>query len=370
MKQIEELNISGCNSLTSLPISTLPSTLKTIWIGRCRKLKLEMPVGEIISNMFLEECDSISSPELVPRAHNLDVTGCQNLTRFLIPNGTERLDIWGCENLEIVSVACGTQMTSLDIYMCEKLKRLPERMQEFLPSLKLLLLQHCPEIESFPEGGLPFNLQLLHIDNCKKLVNGRKEWRLKRLPSLRELYIFHNGSDEEIVGGENGELPCSIRSLSIGNLKTLSSQLVKSLTSLESLYIWKLPQIQSLLEQGLPSSLSELHLYNHDELHSLPTEGLQNLTSLQSLNISSCRQLQSFPESAMPSSLSVLTIAHCPNLRSLPVKGMPSSLSSLSICSCPLLEPLLEFDKGGYWSKIAHIHEIYIGVTTYDCECV
>ncbi|PHT61755.1 hypothetical protein T459_34386 [Capsicum annuum] len=201
MKKIEELYISGCNSLTSLPISTLPSTLKTIWIGRCRKLKLEMPVGEIISNMFLEECDYISSPELVPRARNLDVTGCQNLTRFSIPNETERLDIWGCENLEIVSVACGTHMTSLDIYMCKKLKRLPERMQELLPSLKLLLLQHCPEIESFPEGGLPFNLQLLHIDNCKKLVNGRKEWRLKRLPSLRELYIFHNGSDEEIFGG-------------------------------------------------------------------------------------------------------------------------------------------------------------------------
>ncbi|KAM3302847.1 hypothetical protein P3S67_013877 [Capsicum chacoense] len=118
MKQIEELDISDCNSLTSLPISTLPSTLKTIWIRRCRKLKLEAPdSSKMNSNMFLEElepdeCDSISSPELFPRARYLRVVRCQNLTRFLIPNGTERLYISCCENLEILlsSVACGTQM--------------------------------------------------------------------------------------------------------------------------------------------------------------------------------------------------------------------------------------------------------------------
>ncbi|KAM3303123.1 putative disease resistance RPP13-like protein 1 [Capsicum chacoense] len=357
MKQIEELCISDCNSLTSLPTSTLPSTLKTIRICHCRKLKLETSVGDMNSNMFLEEltldgCDSISSAELVPRARTLYVKSCQNLTSFLIPNGTERLDIWDCENLEILLVACGTQMTSLNIHNCAKLKRLPERMQELLPSLKELKLYSCPEIESFPDGGLPFNLQLLGISNCEKL------------PPLRELYIYHNGSDEEIVGGENWELPSSIRSLTISNLKTLSSQLLKSLTSLESLDIRNLPQIQSLLEQGLPSSLSELYLYDHDELHSLPTEGLRHLTSLQSLLISNCPQLQSLPKSAFPSSLSKLsinncpnlqslpkssfpcslselTITHCPNIQSLPEKGMPSSLSTLSIYNCPLLRPLL-----------------------------
>ncbi|PHU03908.1 hypothetical protein BC332_29159 [Capsicum chinense] len=391
------LNILNCNSLTSLPISTLPSTLKTIWICRCRKLKLEAPdSSRMISDMFLEElrleeCDSISSPELVPRARTLTVKRCQNLTRFLIPNGTERLDIWGCENLEIFSVVCGTQMTFLNIHSCAKLKRLPECMQELLPSLKELHLWNCPEIESFPDGGLPFNLQLLVINYCEKLVNGRKEWRLQRLHSLRELFINHDGSDEEIVGGENWELPCSIQRLVIVNLKTLSSQLLKSLTSLESLDIRNLPQIRSLLEQGLPSSFSKLYLYSHDELHSL--QGLQHLNSVQSLliwncpnlqslaesalpsclsklTIRDCPNLQSLPKSAFPSSLSELTIENCPNLQSLPVKGMPSSLSILSIYKCPFLEPLLEFDKGEYWPKIAHIPEIYIGRTMFDCECL
>ncbi|KAM3201807.1 hypothetical protein P3L10_029431 [Capsicum annuum] len=229
MKQIEELDISHCNSLTSLPTSTLPSTLKKIRIESCQKLKLE--------------------------------------------------------NLEILlSVACGTQMTSLDIHDCKKLKRLPERMQELLPSLKKLQLSSCPEIESFPDRGLPVNLQLLEIIYCEKL----------RLLSLRVLYIYHNDSDEEIVGGENWELPCSIQSLRIRNLKTLSSQLLKSRTSLESLYICNLPQIQSLLEQGLPSSISKL-------------------------TINDCPNLQSVPESALPSSLSKLTIEDCPNLQSLPI---------------------------------------------------
>ncbi|PHT35027.1 hypothetical protein CQW23_26827 [Capsicum baccatum] len=291
------------------------------------------------SNMFLElvtldGSDSVSSPELVSRARNLWIESCQDLTRFLLTNETETLHIWYCKNLEILCVACGTQMASLTIYEGKKLKRLPE--------------------------GLPFNLQLLEIGYCKKLVNDRKKWRLQRLPSLRELWIEHDGSDEEIVGGENWELPCSIQRLTIHNLKTLSSQLLKSLTSLEYLCTEELPQIQSLLEQQLPSLLSELGLYNHDEFHSLPTEGLQHLTSLRRLDISYCPQLQSLPESVLPSSLSELNIKDCPNLQSLPVKGIPSSLSKLSIRNCPLLEPLVEFDKGEYWPEVAHTSTIEI----------
>ncbi|XP_049386264.1 putative disease resistance RPP13-like protein 1 [Solanum stenotomum] len=381
MKQIVELVITDCKSLTSLPISTLPSTLKRIRISGCGKLKLEASTNA----MFLEElslkgCDS---PEFVPRARYLSVRSCHNLTRLLIPTATERLDIIDCENLEILSVACGTQMTWLHIYNCKKLKSLPEHMQELLPSLKELSLEKCPEIESFPEGGLPFNLQLLGIWNCEKLVNGRKDWRLQRLHRLEELSIIHDGNYEEILADENWELPCSIQKLTISNLKSFSSQVLKSLTSLKYLYAANLPQMQSLLEEGLPSSLSELELYHHHDLHSLPSEGLQRLmllrhlaiwncpnlqslaksempSSLSKLRILNCSNLQSLAELGMPSSLSELVITNCPNLQSLPVKGMPSSISTLTIYWCPLLKPLLEFNKGEYWPNIAHISTINI----------
>ncbi|PHU04005.1 hypothetical protein BC332_29256 [Capsicum chinense] len=91
MKQIKELDISDCNSLTSLPISALPSTLKRIRICLCRKLKLEVPdSSKMNSNMFLEEleldeCDFISSTELVPTALYLRIKRRQNL------NETEKL---------------------------------------------------------------------------------------------------------------------------------------------------------------------------------------------------------------------------------------------------------------------------------------
>ena len=48
---------------------------------------------------------------------------------------------------------------------------------------------NCPEIDSFPEGGLPTNLSELHIRNCNKLVANRMEWGLQTLPFLRTLGI-------------------------------------------------------------------------------------------------------------------------------------------------------------------------------------
>ncbi|XP_075103224.1 putative disease resistance RPP13-like protein 1 [Nicotiana tabacum] len=413
MKQIVELDIYNCQSLTSLPFSSMPNTLKEIKINYCGKLKLESSVGDIISigsNMFLERlqligCDSIN--ELVTQARYLSVFSCPRLTKFLVPNGTEDLIIFNCENLEILSMAQTLSLRTLNISNCEKLKSLPEHMQELLPSLKELKLISCPEIESFPEGGLPFSLEVLEIFYCKKLVNGRKEWSLQRFPYLRELRIDHDGSDEEIPADENWELPCSIRTLWMDNMKTLSSQVLKSLTSLEYLSTVNLPQIQSLLEEGLPSSLSELRLNDHDELHSLPTEGFRRLTSLQRLYLYHCDQLKSIPESALPSSLSELTILNCrnlqslqvkrkpsflsllpicrcgnnlqplpesalpsslsklviddcPKLQSLPVKGMPSSISALWIRNCPLLKPSLEFEEEDYWPNIAQIPTIKI----------
>lgn len=146
-------------------------------------------------------------------------------------------------------------------------------MQEQLPSLNTFELFNCPEIELFPDGGLPFNLQVLLIWNCKKLVNGQKNWHLQRLLCLRELRIEQDGSDEEILSCENWELPCSIQRLYISNLKTLSSQVHRSLTSLAYLDTCYLPQIQSLMEEEFSLSRSELRLDDHHELHSLLTEG-------------------------------------------------------------------------------------------------
>ncbi|KAM3398744.1 hypothetical protein P3S68_002260 [Capsicum galapagoense] len=166
-------------------------------------------------------------------------------------------------------------------------------------SLEKLEIAEMPKWKQWhiPGNGEFPTLKKLSISKCPEFGDTH--------PTFKELVIHHNGSDKVIVGGENWVLRCSIQSLEIGNLKTLSSQLLKSLTSLEYLYTDNLPQIQSLLEEGLLSSLSELHLNRHDELPSIPTEGLGHLTSLRRLEISNCYQLQSLAESGFPSSLSL-----------------------------------------------------------------
>jgi Leucine-rich repeat (LRR) protein len=47
-----------------------------------------------------------------------------------------------------------------------------------LPSLETLSIYNCPEVKSFPEGGLPSNLNEIYIDNCDKLFASRLEWGL------------------------------------------------------------------------------------------------------------------------------------------------------------------------------------------------
>lgn len=107
----------------------------------------------------------------------------------------------------------------------------------------------------------------------------------------------HDESDEEILGWE---LPCSILSLEVSNLKTLSSQLLKSFNSFKFLFI-----------RSFPSSLSDLVLCH--------------LTSLQSLHIEDFPKFTGYlPQ--LPSSLSGLSIINCPNLYYLSKSALPSSL--------------------------------------------
>ncbi|WMV56122.1 hypothetical protein MTR67_049507 [Solanum verrucosum] len=406
MKQIVELEIGDCDYLT-LPLSILPSTLKKINIY---ELKLEEPVGEMsYCNMFLEyltlhEC-VMSPDQFLPRARTLSVQDCHNLTTFLIPTATETLCIYDCENIEKLSVAFGgTQMTSLSIVGCKKLKWLPERMQELLPSLKELRLKKCPEIESFPEGGLPFNLQALSIIDCKKLVNGRNEWLL---PRLRQLEIEHDGSDKEMEhdgsdeemehddsdeeikhDGSDEEIEHEGRDEEMehdgsdeemehdGSEEEMehddSDEEIEHDGSDKEIEHWELPSsIQSLTignQKTLSSkdlksltSLEYLRIINLPQIQSLLEEDrlpsslselhldyhdelhslhLCHLTSLLHLNIDSCRNLQSLSESALPSSLSYLGISHCPNLQSLSELVLPSSLSKLTIEYCPKLQSL------------------------------
>ncbi|XP_059651919.1 putative disease resistance RPP13-like protein 1 [Cornus florida] len=254
---LEDLSISDCSSLVSFPIGGVPDTLKKISIIYCEKLEFPiMSEGSIsIEHLHIyNSCDSLKS-----------------LSLSFFPKLCS-LNIWRCKNFEALSLPDELQnLTKIEIYNCEKLKLLPQRMHTHLPSLQSLEIWNCPEVESFPDGGLPANICKLEIVNCKKLMKCRMEWGLQRLPSLEELTIA--GECEEHVSGPFPE------------------------------------------EWLLPTTLTSLHFCHLPNLKSLNHKGLQHLTSLQALYICDCTNLLSLPEEGLPNSLSFLKIIDCPLLK-------------------------------------------------------
>jgi len=131
-------------------------------------------------------------------------------------------------------------------------------MHMLLPSLKSLSIVNCPRLESFPEGGLPSNLMHLTILKCSRLV-GSLKGALGDNSSLQSLCI----EDVDAVFPDEGLLPFSLTSLTIGgcpNLKKLDYKALYHLSSLKMLTLDDCPNLQRLPEEGLPKSISHLQI--------------------------------------------------------------------------------------------------------------
>ncbi|KAG5541554.1 hypothetical protein RHGRI_021405 [Rhododendron griersonianum] len=305
VSSVENLKISSFASLEEFASELLPLTnLKELTLEKCPKvlsfleekmclnnlkelsvrwcLKLELPLSVAMSHCYtsLEKltlfgCESLKSLPLglFPKLQNLSVEDCTNFETLVIPEGIElqnltsiqRLNFVGCSNMVIFH--CGglpaPNLSYLSFCDCKKLKALPEQMNTLLPSLEMFLLACCPEIESFPKGGLPSKLRTLYIVNCKKLVGGWRDWGLQRLPSLTRFAA--GGESEDVLESfpEEGLLPSTVTTLWIicmPNLKSLNDRGLQLLGSLKYMDIWNCPHLQSFPEEGLPSSLFELQI--------------------------------------------------------------------------------------------------------------
>ncbi|XP_059652648.1 putative disease resistance protein At3g14460 [Cornus florida] len=280
---LEELRISDCSSLLQLSFpfgGLLPPALKTLDVCNCNSLGFPFLSEDLnyhtcsIEFLNISGCDLLKSLSLsfFPKLRSLKIRECKNIETISIPDdklqNLMELQIHSCPKM--VSFAGGggglpaPNLTLFRVSDCENLKSLPQRMHTLLPSLEDLYIDDCPEVESFPNGGLPSNLTRLSIKNCEKLVKGRIGWGLQTLPSFR-LFRIHGEYEEEVLETfpEEWLLPTTLTNLYIRylpNLKSLNHKGLQHLTSLRNLEIYDCPKLQSLPEEGLPNSLIRLSI--------------------------------------------------------------------------------------------------------------
>jgi len=165
-------------------------------------------------------------------------------------------------NLEMISQDhVHNHLEGMTIVECPKFESLPANMHTLLPSLNELHIGDCPKLESFPEGGLPSNLKFMKLKNCSRLLVGSLKGAFRDNPSLRRLSI--EKVDVECFSDE-GVFPLSLTELYIRdcpNLEKLDYE-VSQLSSLKSLTLSICPNLQCLPEEGLPKSISDLHIIN------------------------------------------------------------------------------------------------------------
>ncbi|XP_028960597.1 putative disease resistance protein At3g14460 [Malus domestica] len=269
-----EEKTSGTNSsLTPFPCDGLADALR-VSLNLHHLSPLNHCYAFLQTLKIKSSCDSTKSIPLdyFPRVKELKLYNCRNLESFTYSQDSESpiilslssLRIFNCPNF--VSFPDGglyaPNLIVLNISESYKLRSLPEHMCTSLSSLQAVILEYCSELESFPEGGLPSNLDMLRIFGSKKLIANRMHWGLDRLICLRYLAFSFDECEDVVSFPEEGLLPTILTTLCIfnsPNLKILDSKGFQNLTALQHLFIDGCNELECLPE-GLPTSLSHLDI--------------------------------------------------------------------------------------------------------------
>ncbi|KAL5573005.1 hypothetical protein UlMin_022602 [Ulmus minor] len=237
---------SSYESLESLSLSDPPASLKSFPLDSFPKIK----------HLSIRDSPHLESISVSDRL-------CQGLTSLY------SLYIFECPNFIMFPGDGFTfpSLASLWIMECDKLKFLPETLHNLFPSLHSLIVHDCREVESFSVIGLPLTLRYLQIRKCDKFINSNwMSWNLKTLPNLRSFRFEGSESANVTITSfpEQGFLPPTLSFLSICNLsslETLDKNGLRALTSLVFLWIDSCPMLKTIPEEGLPTSLQELRIY-------------------------------------------------------------------------------------------------------------
>ncbi|CAJ2658932.1 unnamed protein product [Trifolium pratense] len=124
-------------------------------------------------------------------------------------------------------------------------------------------IEECPEMETFPEGGMPPSLESLSVWNCEKLLRNPSLTLFDMLSHLEIGDLCDDGVVESFPNKAFALLPPSLTSLEIrgmSSLHTLECTGLLHLTSLQQLIIRDCPQLKNIEGERLPASLIKLEI--------------------------------------------------------------------------------------------------------------
>ncbi|XP_027337080.1 putative disease resistance protein At3g14460 [Abrus precatorius] len=296
---LQTLYIHSIPTLKSFQNDGLPTSLVHLGIFNCERL--EFPPPKLLHNY-----SSLVQLILSDSCHSME---CFPLDSFPV---LVHLEIKHCTNLKSFSVS--------------------DNLAYKLSHLKTLYVRNCPNLSSFPRGGLStFNLERLLLRKCEKLISLPE--RVDTLTSLQHLMVCELPCLESFA--EEG-LPSNLKKLEVFNCEKLSTKSVTQwgsqwLTSLTEITIGGDDLVNALMTgQLLPTSLVSLCIR---DISYFDGKGLPHLTSLENLQFKSCFNLQFLPE----------------------MEFLNLPLSVLSISDCPLLQETYLSNGGINFPKIGHI---------------
>ncbi|XP_045819820.1 putative disease resistance protein At3g14460 isoform X2 [Trifolium pratense] len=260
---LENVSIKRCSKLKRAPLPQHLPSLQKLYICDCEMLEASIPKGDSMIELVLERCDRILVNELPTSLKKFVLLGNryvefsdeQNLVKCTVLE-VLKFDLEGIVKRPSLDLRCYNSLRNLTIKECHSSSSLPFSLHLFT-NLEYLKLYDCPQLESFPSGGLPSNLTRLEIENCPKLIGSREEWGLFQLNSLKVFSVSDAEFENVESFPEENLLPPTLVSLSLykcSKLRIMNNKGFLHLNSLEYLWIDNCPSLESLPEEGLPSS--------------------------------------------------------------------------------------------------------------------
>ncbi|KAB2092140.1 hypothetical protein ES319_A02G008300v1 [Gossypium barbadense] len=341
---LEELKLSGCAKLSSIPDLEEFSSLRILDISDCEELET-IPIRERCSS--LEKLQVYSCPKLCKigdwlststNLEELKLSACANLSSIPDLEGFSSLrilDISDCYKLETIPIRerCSS-LEKLHVSSCPKLSKIGDWLST-CTSLEELKLNDCAYLSAIPDLEGFSSLRILDISDCHELETVSIRGRCS---SLEKLHVSSCPKLSKI--GDWLSTCTSLEELKLNDCAYLSAiPDLEGFSSLRILDISDCHELETVPIRGRCSSLEKLHVSSCPKLSKIG-DGLSTSTSLEELKLNDCADLSSIPDLEGFSSLRILDISDCRELETIPIRGRCSSLEKLHVSSCPKLSKI------------------------------